>query len=103
MAHKHQTQRKRATDQVFKRRSDRLAAKESVVYENAVIKASRVKAVKMDLLGVSRTLAVAIEDSGILHRPAPKAIPVSKLCRISASCILRSKLEVLGISVSPPR
>lgn len=88
---------------MLKRRSERLGSKEPATYEHAISKASRVKAAKMDLVGVSRSLVVVIEDSGILQRPAPKAIPVSKLCRIGASCIPRGKLAALDMLVSPPR
>lgn len=77
------------------RRGARLAAKEPAEYVGGVDKAARVKAAKLNLAGVSRSLSEAIAESGILQRPAPRAIPVSKLRKMRRSCIARRRLAEL--------
>ena len=84
-------------------RSARLAAKEPAVYVGAVDKASRVKEAKLNMSGVSRSLSEAMVESGILHRPAPSAIPVSKLRKMGRSCIARRRLQELDAVVIPRR
>jgi len=84
-------------------RSVRLAAKEPAVYVGAVDKASRVKEAKLNMSGVSRSLSEAMVESRILHRPAPSAIPVSKLRKMGRSCIARRRLQELDAVVIPRR
>lgn len=87
--------RKRAVDNASKRR---LAAKEPAMYVDAVTKASKVKAAKLDLTGVSSYVAAAMAESGVLDRPPPAAIPKKSLRRLGTACRLQ-RLDALDAAV----
>jgi len=81
---------KRAHDNTAKtcRRSIRLAAKEDLFYIDATAKATRVKAAQLDLARASARMKDAIASSGVLHRPAPAKIYLSKLRCLGHACSL---------------
>lgn len=98
---KSRAHRKRAIDTSFKRHhSLRLAAMEPAVYVPVTEKASKAEAAKMELTGVSCSLVLDLEDSGVLARPPPSAISASKLKRIWHSCIPLSRLAALDAVVA---
>jgi len=80
--------RKRAHDSAAKtrRRSIRLAAKEDPFYVDATAKATRVKAAQLDLARAFARMKDAIASSGVLHRPAPAKISLSKLRCLGRAC-----------------
>nr|CAB3480143.1 unnamed protein product [Digitaria exilis] len=87
--------RKRAADSASKiHRSRRLAAKEVPFYMDAVTKASRVKAEKMNIAGASNRMKVALEQAAILERPPPPRIKVSKLKCLGRVCGLGRLSEI---------
>nr|CAB3460157.1 unnamed protein product [Digitaria exilis] len=89
------TRHKRAADSASKiRRSHRLAAKEVPFYMDAVTKASRVKAEKMNITGASNRMKVALEQATILERPPPPRIKVSKLKCLGRVCGLGRLSEI---------
>lgn len=99
-AHRSCVRGKRAADSSSKKRfSRRLAAKEPPYYIDAVTKASRVKVATFDFTGVSAAVVSAIEDTGILARPAPAATRMSRLRSIGRECGL-TKLRTLDAMVS---
>ncbi|CAN6381614.1 unnamed protein product [Urochloa humidicola] len=92
---KKRARRKRASDSASKiRRSRRLAAKEVPFYEDATSKAARVQEAKLDLAKASARMKKAVEDSGILARPAPKRIAPKKLRCLGRACGLAHLSEV---------
>lgn len=73
-------QRKRTADSASKIRQSRcLAVKENPFYEDAITKAARAQASKLDLSKASSNMVAALEASGILERPSPARIPSSRL------------------------
>jgi len=68
----------------------RLAAKEEPFYVDATSKASRVKAVQLDLTRASTRMREALARSGILERPAPPKISARDLCCLGHACGLPS-------------
>lgn len=64
-------QRRAAVAASKRRHSKRLAAKEPPQYVDAETKATRLKAAKLDLTGISNELASALADSGVLEHPPP--------------------------------
>lgn len=88
--------KRRLLSSTFKeRRSARLAAKEPGAVD---------KAAKLNLSGVSRSLADAIEESGILRSPAPSVIPVSKVQAAQDGVLLHcpSQARGAGRGARPP-
>lgn len=99
---KSRVRRKRQADSASKlRRSERLAALEPAKYVPVAEKASKAKAAKFDMAGVSRSLATALEESGVLTRPPPAAISASKLKSIGRACVPRRRLAELDAVVVP--
>lgn len=99
---KGRARRKRQVDNAFKvRRSKRIAATEPVQDIPAAEKASKVKAAKFNMTGVSRSLVSALEESGILTHPPPSVLSASKLKRMGRTCIPRHRLAKLDAVVVP--
>lgn len=99
---KSRARRKRQVDSAFKlRRSKRIAAIEPAKYVPVAEKASKAKAAKFEMAGVSRSLAAALEESGVLARPPPPAISTSKLKMIGRACVPRRRLAELDAVVVP--
>nr|CAB3483870.1 unnamed protein product [Digitaria exilis] len=97
---KRRVRRKRAKDSVSKlRRSSRLAALEPPHYEDATSKATRVKAVKLDISKVSMKMRAAIVDAGLLERPPPAKVKSSKLHRLGHVCGLGNMSEIVDDEV----
>ncbi|CAN6166399.1 unnamed protein product [Urochloa humidicola] len=89
-ARRRRARRKRDVDSASKkRRSVRLAAKESAFYIDATTKATSIKAAKLDLKGASALMADALEASGILARPPPARTPLKHLRRLGRVCGLQ--------------
>lgn len=74
---------------------------EPAKYVTVAKKAAKAKAAKIDMAGVSRSLATALEDSGVLARPPPSAISASKLKRMGRTYIPRHRLAELDAVVVP--
>jgi hypothetical protein len=75
-------------------RSRRLAAKEHPFYVDATTKASRVKAVQMDLSKASECMKTALADSRLLESPPPAKIPSSRLRCLGRVCGLTQLSEI---------
>ncbi|CAN6170702.1 unnamed protein product [Urochloa humidicola] len=85
-ARRRRARRKRVVDSACKRRSSRLAEKESAHYVSATDRATSVKAAKLDLSAASSSMAAATKASGILQRPPPRRTAIRHLRRLGAAC-----------------
>ncbi|CAL5083044.1 unnamed protein product [Urochloa decumbens] len=91
---KRRARRRRAADSASKlRRSRRLAAKEDPFYIDATAKASKLKAAQLDMSKASERMKTAIQNSGILERPAPAKIPARRLRCLGRVCGLSNLSE----------